>query len=108
MTLHPYGLLLGLFVLFLLALDYIGSRRTGGRYFLLEVVGLGSALPFLLIPRWSQRVADLVHVGRGVDVLIYPLILWLVRESIVTRQRRFEDQQRITELVRQLAIRDSK
>ena len=36
-----------------------------------------------------------------------PLVIWLVRESLVQRQRRWEDVERITQLVRANAIREA-
>lgn len=103
---HPYGIILGVLVFVVLGWDFLTLRRQGGRYFVLELVALGAALPFLFAPELSQKVADLVKVGRGVDVLMYPLVLWLLRESIVSRHRRWQDNERLTALVRTLAIND--
>jgi len=102
-----YSLLLGLFVLGLLAWDYLAFRKHGGRYFMLELLALGVALPFVVVPSLSQSIASAAGVGRGVDVLIYPLLLWLVRDSFVARQKRWIDNQRLTELVRTLSIKEA-
>jgi hypothetical protein len=47
----------------------------------------------------------LVGIGRGVDFLLYPLVIWLVRESLLARRLRFEDAERMTELARAVALR---
>ena len=46
----------------------------------------------------ATRVAHFVGIGRGVDFFLYPLVIWLVRESLLNRQRRWEDSERLTEL----------
>jgi hypothetical protein len=58
----------------------------------------------IVYPEIARRLARLVGIGRGVDFVIYPLVIWLVRESLVHRRRRHEDEARLTELVRALAI----
>jgi hypothetical protein len=45
-----------------------------------------------------------VGIGRGVDFVIYPVVIWLVRESLLSRRRRREEEERLTELVRAIAI----
>jgi hypothetical protein len=35
---------------------------------------------------------------------MYPTVIWLVRESLVSRRRRREEEERLTELVRSVAI----
>lgn len=105
--LNLYGVVLGVFVVALIGWDFYMFRKQRGRYFLIELIALGAALPFVFAPQLSQAVANAVGVGRGVDVLMYPLVLWLLRESIVSRQKRWQDNQRLTELVRSLAIREA-
>ncbi len=60
---------------------------------------------FLIVyPDLATRLAHAVGIGRGVDFVIYPLVIWLVRESLLTRRRRREDDERFTELVRAFAM----
>jgi hypothetical protein len=54
-------------------------------------------------PEVARRLAHFVGIGRGVDFVLYPLVIWLVRESLLSRRRRHEEQERVTELVRALA-----
>lgn len=63
---------------------------------------VGGAL--IVFPEIARRLARFVGIGRGVDFVLYPLVIWLVRESLLTRRRRHEDEERMTELVRALAI----
>lgn len=36
--------------------------------------------------------------------MMYPIVIWLTRESLLNRRRRVEDAERITRLTRELAI----
>jgi hypothetical protein len=58
----------------------------------------------ILFPEIARRLAHAVGIGRGVDFVIYPVVIWLVRESLLTRRRRLEEEARLTELVRAVAI----
>lgn len=58
----------------------------------------------IVYPEIARRLAQYVGIGRGVDFVLYPLVIWLVRESLLSRRRRHEDEEKITELVRALAI----
>ena len=79
------------------------ARRTSRDLWLLGFVFLvGGAL--IVYPEIARALARLVGIGRGVDFVLYPLVIWLVRESLLTRRRRHDDEERITEIVRALAI----
>jgi hypothetical protein len=65
------------------------------------VFALGGWL--IVYPEIARRLAHFVGIGRGVDFVLYPLVIWLVRESLLSRRRRYEEQERVTELVRALA-----
>ena len=71
-------------------------------YVQLAVFVAGGVL--ILFPEIARRLAHLVGIGRGVDFVIYPTVIWLVRESLVSRRRRREEEERLTELVRAIAI----
>lgn len=66
-------------------------------------VFLGGAT-LVVFPEIARRLAKLVGIGRGVDFVLYPLVILLVREALLSRRRRFQDEERLTELVRALAI----
>lgn len=67
----------------------------------LAVFAIGGTL--IMVPEIARRLAHFVGIGRGVDFVLYPLVIWLVRESLLSRRRRHEEQERVTELVRALA-----
>ena len=102
MNLASVALLILVFGLVLFdVLTFSGRNR---RALLLElVVFLGGAF-FVAFPVRATALAHLVGIGRGVDFLIYPIVIWLTRESLLTRRRRLEDSERITELTRVLAL----
>jgi hypothetical protein len=88
----------------LVAFDWATLRGKNRRALFLEVaVFLGGAL-FIVFPERATALAHMVGIGRGVDFLLYPTVIWLVRESLLSRRRRIEDSERLTHVVRELAI----
>jgi small membrane protein len=59
---------------------------------------------FIAFPERATGLAHLVGIGRGVDFLLYPIVIWLVRESLLARRLRFEDGERMTDLARAVAL----
>jgi hypothetical protein len=90
----------------LLLQDYTTATRTKRRARDLWLQGIVFVVGGTLIvyPEIARRLAHSVGIGRGVDFVLYPLVIWLVRESLLSRRRRHEDEEKITELVRSLAI----
>jgi small membrane protein len=88
----------------LLFFDFATMRKGGQRILLVECVVFLVGGAFIASPDVATRLAHAVGIGRGVDFVLYPLVIWLVRESLVGRRRRFEDGERVTEIVRALAI----
>jgi hypothetical protein len=93
-----------LLIVGLLAYDFATLRRYK-RLLMLEFGAFAVAAVFVIAPDLSTALAHAVGIGRGVDVVLYPLVIWLVRESFVARRRRLEDEERLTKLVRELALR---
>ena len=79
----------------------LGSNR---RSLYLEVAVFLVGAFFILIPNSATQLAHLVGIGRGADFLLYPIVIWLTRESLLNRRRHFESSTRITELTRALAV----
>jgi len=96
------SLLVGLFV------HDFGVRPRNKRLLLVQFVVFMTGGTLIVYPDVATRLAHLVGIGRGVDFVIYPLVIWLVREALLTRRRRHEEQARMTELVRELAIERAK
>ncbi|MFT3764262.1 MAG: DUF2304 domain-containing protein [Minicystis sp.] len=88
----------------LLFFDWATLRGRARRMLVVEaVVFLGGAF-FIAFPDVATGLAHAVGIGRGVDFVLYPLVIWLVRESLVGRRRRWEDAERLTQLVRAQAV----
>lgn len=100
--LTPAALALLALLAALFAHDWTKSRKN--RRLLAVQASVFLAGGFLIVyPDVATRFAHAVGIGRGVDFVIYPLVIWLVRESLLTRRRRREDDERMTELVRAIA-----
>lgn len=102
------ALLLLALVFGLLLFDWATSRGRGRRVVVLEAIAFAAGAFFIAFPDVATRGAHAVGIGRGVDFLLYPLVIWLVRESLQTRRKRFEDEERLTRVVRALAIAEAK
>lgn len=88
----------------LLVIDYARSRRTGRKVFALEVFALAVGAALTMFPVITITLARITGIGRGVDLVIYLLLVLLVREALRARQRQWADDRRYTELVRALAV----
>jgi hypothetical protein len=82
--------------------DFVTLARNR-RLLLLQLVVFAIGGTLIVYPEIARRLAHFVGIGRGVDFVLYPLVIWLVRESLLSRRRRHEEQERVTELVRALA-----
>jgi hypothetical protein len=92
------GFLVGLFIH-----DWVTRARNRRLLYVQLTVFAGGAV-LILFPEIARRLAAGVGIGRGVDFVIYPTVIWLVRESLVNRRRRREEEERLTELARAVAI----
>lgn len=92
------GFLVALFVR-----DWTSGRQSRRLLYMQLLVFVGGAV-LIVFPEIARRLAHAVGIGRGVDFVIYPTVIWLVRESLVSRRRRREDEERLTELARAVAI----
>jgi hypothetical protein len=93
-----------LLVFGLVVFDWITLRGKNRRAILLEAAAFVVGAFFIAFPHRATALAHLVGIGRGVDFLLYPIVIWLVRESLLTRRRRLEDGERITQLARAVAL----
>jgi small membrane protein len=92
----------------IVAFDWITARGKNRRALWLEVVAFIAGGFFIAFPQRATDLAHLVGIGRGVDFLLYPIVIWLVRESLASRRRRIEDAETITKLVRALAVAEAR
>ncbi len=101
------GLLLVL-VFGLLVYDWVTLRAKNRRVLVVETAAFVAGAFFIAFPSRATELANLVGIGRGVDFFLYPTVIWLVRESLLTRRRRLEDAERITQLARAVAIAEAR
>jgi hypothetical protein len=107
-TLASVALLALVFGLLVYDWATLGRGRLARRMLALEaLVFLGGAF-FIAFPDAATAAAHKVGIGRGVDFILYPLVIWLVRESLLNRRRRWEDAERLTQLVRAQALADAR
>ena len=92
----------------ILFLDYAKFGRGSKRLVVMELLIFAAGGVIIAIPELTARFAQLVGIGRGVDVVLYVTIIWLVRESIHTRFSRWREAERLTKLVRSLAVQSSR
>ncbi len=88
----------------LIVFDWATLRGKNRRALLVEVAVVLAGALFIVFPDRATKLAHMVGIGRGVDFLLYPTVIWLVRESLLSRRRRIEDAERLTHVVRALAI----
>lgn len=104
MSLNVAALALLALVFGLYFFDWATLRGRARRMLVVEaMIFLGGAF-FITFPDVATGLAHAVGIGRGVDFVLYPLVIWLVRESLVGRRRRWEDAERLTQLVRAQAL----
>jgi hypothetical protein len=95
--------LLGL-VFGLVVHDWATHQGTNRRALWLESAVFVAGAFFIAFPARATALAHMVGIGRGVDFLLYPIVIWLVRESLLARRLRYEDGERVTELARAVAL----
>jgi len=93
-----------LLVFGLVVFDWATLRGKNRRALLVELAAFLGGAFFIAFPDRATALAHLVGIGRGVDFLLYPLVIWLVRESLLTRRLRQQDSERLTQMARAIAI----
>jgi hypothetical protein len=88
----------------LIVYDWMTHRGKNRRALLVESLVFVAGAFFIAFPNRATALAHMVGIGRGVDFLLYPLVIWLVRESLLTRRARLEDAERLTDLARAFAL----
>ena len=84
------------------------SKEISGRLFGFWLLFWLIALVLFWIPDLSQRVADVLEVGRGVDAIVYIsiVVLFYALFRVFNRFERMETQ--LTKLVREISIIEAK
>jgi small membrane protein len=92
----------GIIALFLLRAT-AGARHLAIRRVLLLGFAV-LAVVSILAPTWVTRVAHLVGVGRGTDLLLYGLIVTFLGYTATSYRRFRQIERRLTEMTRQIAL----
>lgn len=84
-------------------LCFVALRNRGiARLFFLGQFALGVLL--VLFPDLSQHAAEFLDVGRGTDLILYLLVLYVYVGSILILGKFRQMEQNLTELVRQITL----
>lgn len=102
----PAKLFLGLLLAALLVTDALTLARRARRAFVLELGVFLCGGVMVAYPEATTWVAERLGFSRGVDVVLYVLVIVLVREAIINRSMRLEQEEKMTELVRAVALRE--
>lgn len=100
-------LLIGAFVIFgLILLRPSGSARNQAIRTITLLLLLAAGVYAVLFPRVIDELAHSVGVGRGTDLLLYAFLVVFVANALSTVRRRRAQDAQITQLARQIAIRN--
>jgi small membrane protein len=95
-------------VTLLLLWDILTLRKAGRRILILEALAFTSASVLIVRQDLANWMAHKVGLWRGADFVIYPVMVWLFREALLSRHARWVEGQRIDRFVRASAIRDAR
>jgi hypothetical protein len=95
-------------VLLLLIFDVVTLARTARKIIVLESVALLTAVVLIVRQDIATAIAQHVGLDRGVDFVIYPLIVWLFREALMSRHARWVEARRLDRFVRAIAVREAR
>lgn len=99
-------LLIAAFIIFgLILLRPGGSARNQAIRTITLILLLVAAMFAVLFPGLVDDLAHSVGVGRGTDLLLYAFIIVFVGNSLTTVRRRRAQDEQITQLARQVALR---
>lgn len=99
------SLLLFLLVMVLLVLDVVTLARAARKILVLEAIALLAAMVLIVRQDIAIGIARYVGLERGVDFVIYPMMVWLFREALLSRHARWVEARRLDRFVRAAAIR---
>lgn len=87
------------------------TRHSGGRQLALTRLGgllfAATWVAAVMAPDLVSRVANLMGVGRGTDLVLYVLVVAFLFSSIAQRQRLRSVEERLTAVVRSQALLES-
>lgn len=101
-------ILLAVFVLLAILL-LVPRPDTRGRAVrrIMLVLLLVAAVIFVIMPQWLTRIAHLVGIGRGADLVLYALVVLVVGNMVAARRTALSQSRDITELARRIALTEA-
>lgn len=99
----------GILVAFLIAAAMVASFAFKAKvaYRLLAILLLAGAVVLVLFPNLTTRVAHLLGVGRGTDLLLYVSLIAGLHVALLLYLRTRELERKLTEQTRAIAIRNA-
>lgn len=95
-------------VAMLLVFDVLTLRKGSRKILVLETLAFAAALVLIVRQDLANWMARQVGLWRGVDFIIYPMMVWLFREALLSRHNRWAEAQRVDRFVRAVAIRNAR
>ena len=92
----------------ILAIDRIFMPKKARKAWFLMAIVYSCAVIFTLFPDSLSRIAKMIGVGRGVDVVLYLVSIVVVREVFLSRARQSSLERQVTLLSREIAISQAK
>jgi hypothetical protein len=95
-------------VLLFLVFDVVTLARTARKILVLESAALVAAMVLIVRQDIATAIAQHIGLDRGVDFVIYPMIVWLFREALLSRHARWVEARRVDHFVRAIAVREAR
>jgi hypothetical protein len=94
------------FFCYILLAPMRGARNQAIRRLVL-IVGLAFIILAVVFPSWINAIANLVGVGRGTDLVLYIVAIFVIGNSISSSRKNKQMQVEITVLARALALEEA-
>ncbi|HME26122.1 MAG TPA: DUF2304 domain-containing protein [Acetobacteraceae bacterium] len=92
------------FVLFL----YLANNRRRSPITLIALLGSGSGLVFVWNPELANRIAEMLGVGRGADLIFYCWVMISIALFLTIHFKLRQMNESLTEFVRETAISEAR
>lgn len=89
-------------------LFYLANSRRASPTSVFAVLGAGSGLVFVWNPQLATKIAEMLGVGRGADLLFYCWVMISIALFLSVHFKFRQLNQQITDLVREIAIADAR
>ena len=83
------------------------SSRTRALTNILALIFAVFAVMAILFPEWTTRVANLIGIGRGADLLLYCLVIVVIFMVVNNNLRRQAADKRFAKVVRHISLMDA-